>query len=164
MHCTKQSTRDLGKRLWRQPHPSEILPAPNFRDSTVPRGLIPLGSTRDNRVRSVQADLPMAHHPKTERLPRLLISERPVVRSFVLYLIPYTSSVDEGMLIGSALCKDHLFLYQNENSIVLAPALLPGATWAVVRSQGTPNQHRWYLFIVKHNFCLQADPVKKAFV
>lgn len=83
----------------------------------MPRGLVPLGSTRGSGVRSVQADLPMARHPKTECLPPLLISERPVVRSFVLFLILYTSSVDEAMLIGSALCKDHLFLYQNENSV-----------------------------------------------
>lgn len=60
----------------------------------------------------------------------------------MLSLILYTSSVDEDMLIGSALCQDHLFLYQNENSMYWHQAFYLGATWAVVRSQGTPNQYR----------------------
>lgn len=35
----------------------------------------------------------------------------------MLSLILYTYSVDKAMLIGSALCQDNLFLYQNENSM-----------------------------------------------
>lgn len=32
----------LGKRLCRQPHLSQISPAPNFQDTTVPQGLAPV--------------------------------------------------------------------------------------------------------------------------
>lgn len=65
----------------------------------------------------------------------------------MLSLIPYTSSVDEAVLIPSALCRDCLFPYQSENGRYWHQPFYLGATMAAVRSQGTPSQYRWYLFI-----------------
>lgn len=148
--CIKVQCTTLG--VWRhtgsgkgilQPHLSEISPAPYFQDPSMPQGLAPVGLYGQSPAVSRRASKGIS----AQDCALEALTERPVVRRLVLSLLPCTSSMDEALLIQSALCNDYLFPYRSENNMYGHQPFYLAATWAAVRSQGTPNQYRWYLFI-----------------